>query len=107
MLYIVASNYYKGWYHNYITNKMDDAKKHYFFFVIKEGEEGICHLKMDHFDNRMYPYLAKNEKIMSHYVLFKWNLIKKKWEKVCEDFGSDWIGFQEEEFQCEVGLYKV
>ena len=107
MLYVVVSNYHEGWNHNYITNTMDDGKKHYFLFDVKPGEEGTHYVKVDHFDTRMYPYLTKVDKIMSHYALFKYNITTKVYDKIVEDFGSDWIGFQEEEVELTAGMYKV
>lgn len=48
---------------------------------------------MDHYDQRMYPFGVKTEKIMSRYTLLKWDQETKSFVKIRQDFGSDWIGF--------------
>ena len=42
----------------------------------------------------MYPYTAKNDKVMTDYKLFLWNKDTRIYNLVEQEFGSDWIGFQ-------------
>jgi hypothetical protein len=91
MLYITISFYHDDWYHSYIEQEDDEGKlRHFLFEVDNDGEHFV---QVDHYDQRMYPYGAKSEKIMSKYTLYKWNSINSTFTKIKQDFGSDWIGF--------------
>ena len=91
MLYLVVTFYHPDYTHNYIKNKGDDGKKHKFIFDITKEQEGLAYLRLDHYDARMYPFGAKEKKIMSYYALFKLD-DNGRWDKIVKDFGSDWIG---------------
>lgn len=69
-------------------------------FDIDPTTAGEAQIRLDHYDARMYPYGTKSGKVMTLYVLFRWDETTKKYVQLQQDFGSDWIGFQ----QIEVNL---
>lgn len=93
MLYMVVSHYREGWWQSYIANEGDDGLKHHFVFDVDAATAGEAQIRLDHYHARMYPYGTKTGKVMTLYVLFKWDPVTKKYVQVQQDFGSDWIGY--------------
>ena len=69
-------------------------------------KEGQYYVQVDHYDQRMYPYNSKTEKILTNYKVYVWK--DGKFEEIAKDFGSDWIGFQQIKLDnLEPGTYMV
>lgn len=82
MLYMVVTKYHKGWTHNYIISKDDDGNEHTYLFDIDETNQGPAYIRCDQYDHRMYPPNSKPDKVMSNYVLYKYNQATGVYDKI-------------------------